>query len=261
MKKLFILMMAFVVWQLPTNAQIGETAGDFSGTDTHGNPINLYEILDGGQHVVLDFFFTTCGPCIFYAPQVNLAYKNYGCNTGDVFFLSIDHNDTDAEVLAYEATHGIEFPAISGLDGGGNAIVSQYGIQGFPRFYVISPSREIVGLIDPPTLEVFNFYFPQYGIQESSCNSGVDVTEVTDEFSLYPVPAVQDFMTIDFQQGFFGAATYEIIDQSGRVAQTSTIDVFGGAISVPMTGLAAGQYMIKIKPADSRMSYVKTFVR
>jgi len=34
-------------------------AVDFSGTDIYGNEFNLFEILDGGQYVCLDFFFTT----------------------------------------------------------------------------------------------------------------------------------------------------------------------------------------------------------
>ena len=35
------------------------TAVDFTVTDFNGNEFNLFEILDGGQHVVIDFFGTT----------------------------------------------------------------------------------------------------------------------------------------------------------------------------------------------------------
>ena len=34
-------------------------AVDFTSTDTHGNEINLFSILDGGQYVLIDFFYTT----------------------------------------------------------------------------------------------------------------------------------------------------------------------------------------------------------
>jgi len=34
-------------------------AVDFSGTDIYGNEFNLFEILDEGQYVCIDFFFTT----------------------------------------------------------------------------------------------------------------------------------------------------------------------------------------------------------
>jgi hypothetical protein len=35
------------------------TAVDFTATDIEGVEHNLFEILDGGQYVCLDFFFTT----------------------------------------------------------------------------------------------------------------------------------------------------------------------------------------------------------
>jgi hypothetical protein len=34
-------------------------AEDFTAIDTEGDEINLFEILDGGQYVCIDFFFTT----------------------------------------------------------------------------------------------------------------------------------------------------------------------------------------------------------
>jgi len=34
------------------------TAVDFTATDFNGNEFNLFEILDGGQYVVIDFFGT-----------------------------------------------------------------------------------------------------------------------------------------------------------------------------------------------------------
>ncbi|HPE54976.1 MAG TPA: hypothetical protein P5514_11770 [Bacteroidales bacterium] len=35
------------------------TAVDFTATNTEGEEFNLFEILDGGQYVAIDFFFTT----------------------------------------------------------------------------------------------------------------------------------------------------------------------------------------------------------
>ena len=38
------------------------TAVDFTVTDVHGNTHTLFDYLADGKHVVIDFFFTTCGP-------------------------------------------------------------------------------------------------------------------------------------------------------------------------------------------------------
>ncbi len=34
-------------------------AVDFTATDINGNEINLFSILDGGQYVCIDFFYST----------------------------------------------------------------------------------------------------------------------------------------------------------------------------------------------------------
>src|SRR5262245_35236342 len=113
-------------------AQVGNPAPNFTVTDTHGDTHQLYEYLEDGKVVVLDFFYTTCIPCQYYSPQVNAAYEKYGCNTANVFFMSIDYNDTNAEVIAYDEEYNIKFPSVSGLNGGGNSVVNLYNIQGFP---------------------------------------------------------------------------------------------------------------------------------
>ena len=59
MKKLFTLFVALVL-SIGVKAQCPLTqAVDFSTIDHHGNEINLFEILDGGQYVLIDFFFTS----------------------------------------------------------------------------------------------------------------------------------------------------------------------------------------------------------
>ena len=90
------------------NAQTNlTTAQDFTVTDVHGTSHNLFTYLDSNKHVILDFFFTTCGPCINSIPTISASFTAFGCNTGDVIFLSIDADDTDAEVLQFELDWGI----------------------------------------------------------------------------------------------------------------------------------------------------------
>ena len=71
-------------------------AVDFTVTTVHGEEINLFALLDDGKHVVVDFFFTTCPPCIASVPKVNESFEKYGCNNGDVFYVAIDVGDTNA---------------------------------------------------------------------------------------------------------------------------------------------------------------------
>ena len=127
------------------NAQTNLTvAQDFTSVDTHGDSHTLFNYLDSGKYVVLDFFFTTCGPCITSVPIINDAFTAFGCNTGEVIFLSIDNGDTDAEVIQYETDYGCLPPAISGNEGGGDSINSAYGIGAYPTVVLIAPDKTIL---------------------------------------------------------------------------------------------------------------------
>ena len=127
------------------NAQTNLTvAQDFTSVDVHGDSHTLFNYLDSGKYGVLDFFFTTCGPCINSVPTINDAFTAFGCNTGEVIFLSIDNGDTDAEVIQYEADYGCLPPAISGDEGGGDSINSAYGIGAYPTVVLIAPDRTIL---------------------------------------------------------------------------------------------------------------------
>ncbi|HEY0031414.1 MAG TPA: redoxin domain-containing protein, partial [Bacteroidia bacterium] len=148
MKKIYLLSFLLFFSVTFSKAQTTlTTAVDFTVTDTDGNTHNLFNILNSGKYVCMDFFFTTCGPCQTTCPFYKETFTNYGCNTQDVFFISIDNGDTDAEVDAYEAAYlggSAGFPAVSGVNGGGNAVVSTYGISAFPTYILIAPSHAII---------------------------------------------------------------------------------------------------------------------
>ena len=122
MKKLFTLFFALVL-SIGVSAQTPLTqAVDFSTIDHHGNEINLFEILDGGQYVLIDFFYTSCGPCQNALPKVVDAYYALGCNQHDVFFMEIsptDHNNEPYYFIdEWIETYGIEYPTIYLTSGG-----------------------------------------------------------------------------------------------------------------------------------------------
>ena len=127
MKNLLLVLLVFIGLQVKSQTNL-TTAVNFTVTDVHGQTHNLFNILDGGKHVIIDFFFTTCGSCIASVPTLNQAFTDYGCNTGEVYFISIDQGDTDAEVLQYEETYGGLLPSVSGVNGGGNSVTSTYGV-------------------------------------------------------------------------------------------------------------------------------------
>lgn len=212
----FVFLISFLCTNI--DAQVGNPAPDFTVTDTDGNTHRLYDYLEAGRIVVLDFYYTTCGPCIFYSPQVNLAYEKYGCNEAETFFLAIDYDDTNAEVEAYDEEYGIQYPSISGLNGGGNAVVNDYDIIGFPTFLVIDSTKKIIDVIDPPTLQVFDFRFGNLGIEPAACGTAVhDFQQLNANFIVYPNPVSSgDELAVEFLQEMSVQIELVIYDALGR---------------------------------------------
>ena len=134
MKKLFTIMFALVMG-VNVFAQCPLTnAVDFTATDCHGTEINLFEILDGGQYVLIDFFYTNCGPCNQACPKVVEAYELLGCNQNEIFFMEITPSDNDQVCLNWCEQYGVEYPTI-GTSSIGSQICSDYGIEYYPTSY------------------------------------------------------------------------------------------------------------------------------
>lgn len=244
------------------SAQIGGPAPDFTAVDVHGKEHHLYEYLEAGKTVVLDFFFTTCIPCQFYTPQVNKAYEKYGCNTQDVVFISINFNDTKAEVIAYEEKYKIEFPSISGTEGGGNGIVSDYGIIGFPTFYVIDPDKTIKTRVDPPTVQVFDFEFSNLGIEPMECKS----TSTTDhsnslDLNITPNPIQNNQLLVQVKEGMTGLYLIEIYNAAGQMIKSTDVNISGSDVSVDVSELSEGVHFLKMTSTTDNTVGLEQFVK
>ena len=143
MKKVFTLILA-LAFGFGLKAQTSATqAIDFTVTDVHGTEVHLFDILDNGQYVLIDFFYTTCPACIQSIPHMVQSYSNFGCNMHDVFYMEVDHGDSQASCLTWVNNYGVEYPTIAGADGG-NSICSQYGIGYYPTVILIAPNHQVV---------------------------------------------------------------------------------------------------------------------
>ena len=148
-------------------------AVDFTVTDLEGNTINLFEILDGGQYVVIDFFFTSCGPCQSAAPFINEAYEHFGCGDHDVKFIAMDTGDDNAACEWFDETFGVTYPTVSGIEGGGTAVCSAYGIPAYPTVILIAPDHSILeqDIWPIPNAGAVISPLESYGLQAHECGA------------------------------------------------------------------------------------------
>jgi thiol-disulfide isomerase/thioredoxin len=218
-------------------------AVDFTVTDLGGNDHNLFEYLDAGQYVCIDFFAYWCGPCQTTAPEFNVVYHDYGCNAGEVTFLSIEYEGTDALTHDFETSFaGAEPPpAASGADGGGAAVHAAYGIAAFPTYILIDPTGAIVEQdIWPMDAQILSGVLDSYNIAMLDCT--VDVNDVDDalRFTAFPVPA-NDMLQVVLP---VGGAQVELLNLLGqRVLQMSTDDQ---NLTLDVAELPVGSYVLRV---------------
>ncbi|MBP5572949.1 MAG: T9SS type A sorting domain-containing protein [Bacteroidales bacterium] len=183
MKKFFILL-TFLLFGAGLYAQQTSLteAVDFTVTDCHGQTYNLFEILDRGQAVFIDFFFNSCGQCQTISPYITGSYTQMGCNMHDVFYIEISYIDSDAVCQQWADRFGVEFPTV-GREGGGNEVFDLYGIMACPTLVLIMPDRSIPiqGLMQlyPMSVQDVVSAMQRNGLQPHDCTGTLTVNPQT----------------------------------------------------------------------------------
>ena len=179
MKKLFTLIIAiFLCINIKAQTSLTE-AVNFTVTECYGEEeITLFDILDRGQYVLIDFFFMNCTPCQTVAPKVVEAYKALGCNKHDVFFMEISPVDNNDVCQWWAERYGVEYPTI-GSAGGGLEVDEIYDIHSYPTFVLIAPDRSIafqdIDIYPIPDAQTIIDYLAPYGIEEHSCEDAPEI--------------------------------------------------------------------------------------
>ena len=216
MKKVFTLLLALVLgWSVKAQCPL-QTAVDFTATDVHGETIHLFDILDGGQYVLVDFFFTTCSACIQTIPYMVQSYSMLGCNLHDVFYVEVDTGDSESACLNWVNNHGVEYPTIAGHSGG-TTICNQYGISSYPTIILIAPDRSIViqDLWPISNAQTVITRLGNYGIEQHDCDEPLLDPQVTISIDL----VTETEVTVTFTPNEDCATYYYTIATENEVAQ------------------------------------------
>src|SRR5262249_23994663 len=97
-----------------------------------------------GKVVVLNFWFSTCPPCVEEAPALNRLHAKIAPQGGMV--LAVDVNDSEADYQKFLRDQGVTFPTYLDPE---QKINLAYGSTVFPETYIIDRqgkiARKVIG--------------------------------------------------------------------------------------------------------------------
>lgn len=272
-----LLSLVAIATSFTMNAQIqgysvGATVADFTVTDVHGNTHTLSDWTNAGKWVVIDFFFTTCPPCQATVPYFSELHEKYGCNTADLACISIDTGDDNAAVLAFESTYssqgGFEpAPAVSGTEGGGQAVINAFQPAAYPTYCLIGPDMKLKnGDIWPiSSTASFEAAFSSAGFNPTpTACSGLTLEEIIaiNEFAVYPNPAANN-TTVAFSLETNEEVAVVVYNLLGAEVSKQIFDGTYGSneLTLNTSELNNGQYIVKVlagnKTAQTTLNILK----
>lgn len=235
-------------------AQSGlDQAEDFLVKDVYGSNHTLFSYLEEGKIVVLPFFTTTCGSCNIYTPEIVESYHDFGCNTGDVFYLGINWGANNIGVIDFMAVHAVGYPCASGTEGLGNQVNEQYEIATHITALVILPDGTIAGqFFGPnsfPTRDSLNSLLLSLGAHMQTCGVGLEEHKESN-LSLYPNPVV-DALFINIPTLSNGTYQLDFLNLQGQKILSKYFHITSNeCIKINTQTISSGIYFLQLKKED-----------
>ena len=165
----------FIIFSTIYASLLAQTAPNLVATDLSGVTHNVYEYLNEGKPVLLDFFILNCIPCQKGAGYMDEFWESYGPDGSDqIQILSIEVNNNSDEIVEETSNNwGINNPVINLND-----IPEAYipFVYAYPNYIMICPDRSM-------SLLTYGFGYPisllEWEQSLNTCNFGNDYTDVT----------------------------------------------------------------------------------
>ncbi len=249
MKNAFIIILFFIITRTLAQPAINDTVPDFTVVDIKGKTHHLYNYLEEGKYVCIDFFGTTCDQCIALVPILNQTYHLYGCNQSDLVVLAIDLLHYNGDVEIFEQEYGGTYPAVSGKDGGGEDVYYSWQIQYWPQIVLIHPNKTLISNINPLNIEAIESVLTNNHIMPDSCDASSIFNKILNQknISLFPNP-VQDILYIDLRITPKLKLKYALYNSLGKMISSK---ILNDNSFIDVSNLNKGIYIIEISNTET----------
>jgi thiol-disulfide isomerase/thioredoxin len=228
-------LIAFI-FLLTSSSGFAQRAKDFTVTTTDGQSFHLFEQLEKGNTVILDFFFADCTPCQKLTPAMAKLNQLLQDSGKSVIVLGISDRDVDSILKSFDSTFGVNYISC-GTEGGGDTVThlykSWFNFTGWPTYAVICSDKRVRW--DMKREEAFSEL--QTNIDTCILTSDIDVTRISLP-KVYPNPLI-DWLQIAASSDF---ESVQVADIQGNILLTKT--TFGAATRINLSHLKPGPYYL-----------------
>ncbi|PLX23524.1 MAG: hypothetical protein C0599_04315 [Salinivirgaceae bacterium] len=214
---------------------------DFTMTSIDGVTYNLFDELDDGKTIVLDFFSTTCGSCQESIPFLENAWNEYLQNGTYGYVWSIEAAyRPDSLVQEFMDQYGATFPGFSIVND--DSVVNDtfgYYVPYTPYFYIICPNYKI-----------HNFSIDE--LDSFIANCGVQVgleDQIWEHTKIYTYNNVIKYIDLPSSHDIHQMELYDI---TGRKILKKNVFETSGEIRLPEN--LNGVYLVKVSNTTNEFS-------
>ena len=214
--------------------QLGDVMYDYTYTEVETKEVkSLSQLFQTKKAVLLNFWYSGCGPCATEFPLMQEAYEEY---KDDLAIVAVNPgvigNDTSEVVLNYKLTRGLTFDFAIGLD-----IVSAFNTGGYPTNVMID-RYGVICMIEEGAIfdaNIFRDLFETYTSDDYEQNVGGDSEIEKPNIPNPPVEEIADAIN-NTQSGFDFAYRWDtdseyswpwIVSADGESIQTTNADKNG----------------------------------
>ncbi len=258
MKRIIPFFIALLPLAGSAQLEDGSIAPNFTLTDIGGLNHTLYDYLDQGKTVYIEFFAAHCPTCWNYHNTGH--YKNLhnqhgpnGTVSQDVVVLAIEYDPNNgynelagiSGITQGNWLNGVDYPVFNPEGATRSTIISNFQVIYYPMIYAICPDRTTTLTGTVSTSNLYGFH--------ANCAVLSDDTLDSEEFDYFYAPISN---TLQFNQSTpFGEVV--VYDSVGRRIYNARI--VEGATLLQLPPMTKGVYHVQFRSNSGKMT-TKSFV-